>query len=288
MSANVPRISLRGTFADTAARITDWERREYAWHMTDQQRDAAWAAVHRPETSSEELGRIAEAHPEFGAAIQAHPNAHVAGVSAAQHAWSAATTADEASQVVVAPDAGFSAPNAAAAPGTPGSPAEPGGRETTGAYAAPGAPAAAGAYAAPGDPAAAGAYAAPGTYPNAGAYPTQQGTSASTAAGGRLNVFGIIALAILVMQALTSVYLPVVMSRLAYDLGLPIAGTSLIFGAINLVGILIVGGFALAGVLQKQATRMRWTAVSALVSCGLGLLSLIASLFSGMLAPLFY
>jgi len=287
--------------------------------MTDQQRDAAWAAVHRPETSSEELGRIAEAHPEFGAAIQAHPNAHVAGVSATQHAWSAATTADEASQVVVAPDAGFSAPNAAAAPGTPGSPAEPGGRETTGAYAAPGDPAAAGAYAAPGDPAAAGAYAAPGTYPNAaaapgtlgspaapgghaaagayaapgtypnaGAYPTQQGTSASTATGGRLNVFGIIALAILVVQALTSVYLPVVMSRLAYDLGLPIAGTSLIFGAINLVGILIVGGFALAGVLQKQATRMRWTAVSALVSCGLGLLSLIASLFSGMLAPLFY
>ena len=39
------------------------------------QRLEAWAAVHRPETPSDELARIAEAHPEFASAIAAHPNA---------------------------------------------------------------------------------------------------------------------------------------------------------------------------------------------------------------------
>ena len=43
--------------------------------MTEQQRQAAWEAVHRPETTGEELARIAEAHPEFASAIAAHPNA---------------------------------------------------------------------------------------------------------------------------------------------------------------------------------------------------------------------
>ena len=38
----------------------------------------AWAAVHRPETSSTELARIAAAHPEFAAAIAEHPNAPAA------------------------------------------------------------------------------------------------------------------------------------------------------------------------------------------------------------------
>lgn len=39
-------------------------------------RYAAWAALHRPETSAEELARIAAHHPEFADAISAHPNAY--------------------------------------------------------------------------------------------------------------------------------------------------------------------------------------------------------------------
>ena len=39
------------------------------------QRIEAWAAVHRPETTGDELARIAEEHPEFASAIAAHPNA---------------------------------------------------------------------------------------------------------------------------------------------------------------------------------------------------------------------
>jgi len=44
--------------------------------MNDQQRGEAWAALHRPETSPETLSRIANDHPEFAAAIAAHPNAY--------------------------------------------------------------------------------------------------------------------------------------------------------------------------------------------------------------------
>ena len=47
------------------------------------QRAEAWAAVHRPDTSSDELARIAEAHPEFSPAIAAHPNAPLAQPTAA-------------------------------------------------------------------------------------------------------------------------------------------------------------------------------------------------------------
>ena len=39
------------------------------------QRIEAWAAVHRPETTGDELARIGQAHPEFASAIAAHPNA---------------------------------------------------------------------------------------------------------------------------------------------------------------------------------------------------------------------
>ncbi len=44
-------------------------------HPYEAQRIEAWAAVHRPETTRDELVRIAEAHPEFAPAIAAHPNA---------------------------------------------------------------------------------------------------------------------------------------------------------------------------------------------------------------------
>lgn len=51
----------------------------------EQQRVAAWAAVHRPETTGDELLRIVAAHPEFAPAIAAHPNAPAtAGPNAAQ------------------------------------------------------------------------------------------------------------------------------------------------------------------------------------------------------------
>lgn len=51
------------------------------------QRVEAWAAVHRPETTSEDLARIAEAHPEFAPAIAEHPNAPASGIADAGSQW---------------------------------------------------------------------------------------------------------------------------------------------------------------------------------------------------------
>ena len=180
--------------------------------MTQQQRQAAWEAVHRPETSSDDLARIAQAHPEFAQAIAAHPN------TAAQ-----------------APAAQYAAAHLHA-PGQNLAPAGP----------------------------------------------------AATAQNGRLNVFGIIALSILALHSIMNAFTPIIVSRTALDLGLSSMNISMLFAGITLAWTLVAGGFALAGALQKQAPRMRWTAISSLVVCALALLSLIASLFSGLLAPLFY
>ena len=183
--------------------------------VTEQQRQAAWEAVHRPETTGEELARISSAYPEFAAAIAAHPNA----VSQRPAAQPYAAQSQAAYTNAAAP-ASFSA--------------------------------------------------------------TAPGHTA------KLNVFGIVALSILAVHAIWGAFMPIVVTRAALDFGLDSSHLSLLVGAINLVWIVVAGSFALVGALKKDAPRMRWTAISSLVVCALSLLSLIASLFMGLLAPLFY
>ena len=170
------------------------QAKEMGSPVTEQQRQAAWEAAHRPETTGEELARISSAYPEFAAAIAAHPNA--------------------------AAPASFSA--------------------TAPVHAA------------------------------------------------KLNVFGIVALSVLAVHAIWGAFMPIVVTRAALDFGLDSSHLSLLVGAINLVWIVVAGSFALVGALKKDAPRMRWTAISSLVVCALSILSLIASLFVGLLAPLFY
>ena len=40
------------------------------------ERDAAWYALHSPDTDAARLARIAEAYPEFAPQIAVHPNAY--------------------------------------------------------------------------------------------------------------------------------------------------------------------------------------------------------------------
>lgn len=199
--------------------------------MTEQQRQAAWEAVHRPETSPAELACIGSTYPEFAEAIAAHPNATsqagAAQPSAAQHH-------------VAQPYAAQSyAANA----------------HTT--------------------------------------YATNPATSSvfpATAAAqkGRLNVFGVIALSIHALHALTNGIAPMLISRMAMDLDLSSTNVSMLYTGTALVWALLAGGFALAGTLQKQAPRMRWAAISSLVVSGLALLSIISTFASSLFAPLFF
>lgn len=194
--------------------------------MTEQQRQAAWEAVHRPETTGEELTRIGNAYPEFVSAIAAHPNA----VSQAP------TAQPYAAQ-------GYAAQSHATNPHT--------------AYATNAAPPA-------------------GTL----------GTAA--AQSGRLNVFGIIALSIHALHSFTNGFAPMFISRMAMDLDLNSMNISMLYTATALAWTLLAGGFAIAGTLQKQAPRMRWTAISSLVVSGLALLSIVSTFISSLFAPLFY
>ncbi len=180
--------------------------------MNEQQRLADWATVHRPDTSAEELARIARAHPEFMSAIAAHPNAP--GVTVAAEAPHTHYPVSSSAQFAT--------------------------------------------------------------------------TTAPAPSQGALNVMGIIALAILVLHAVSDAFLPMLMSRSAYEWGLSGMMISFLFGGVTLAWTIVAGAFALAGTLQKRASRMRWTAIGSLVACGLTLISLIASLFTGLFAPLLY
>lgn len=203
--------------------------------MTEQQRQAAWEAVHRPETTGEELTRIGSAYPEFVSAIAAHPNA-------------------------------MSQAPAAQAPGAQVPAAQP--------------------YAAQSYPAQ--SYA---TNPHSAhtTNATPAGALGTTAAqSGRLNVFGIIALSIHVVHSLTNGFVPMLISRMAMDLDLNSMNISMFYTVTALAWALLAGGFAIAGTLQKQAPRMRWTAISSLVVSGLALLSIASTFVSSLFAPLFY
>lgn len=105
---------------------------------------------------------------------------------------------------------------------------------------------------------------------------------------GRLNVLGVIALAIQLLHAIFSAFTPMLVVRVSMDLDINSSGISLMLGGINLFWMLLSGGLALAGVLQKNAPRLRWTAIGALVVSALGIVSIVFSLLSGLLAPLFY
>ena len=223
--------------------------------MTEQQRQAAWEAVHRPETSAEDLARIGQMHPEFAQAIAAHPNA-AAPAPLLQNSPAPALEPEQAPH-----EAPSAAPSEQASSAAPQQQWGPGISDQ-----------AAWAHAA----------SVPAGVASAGQTPASQPQS------GRLNVFGIVALSLQVVHALTTTVTSMAVNSLAMNSGLGSMPMSLLYAGIGVLWALVVGCLGLAGVLQKDAPRMRWTAVSALVTACLGLLTIFASFFSAMFAPVFY
>lgn len=104
----------------------------------------------------------------------------------------------------------------------------------------------------------------------------------------RVNVLGVVALSIAALHSALSVLTPAFVFRLSFDLDLDSSAISLVLGAVNLFWVLVVGVLGLFGLMRKDQPRLRWTAIGAVVSAGLGIISFVFSLFSGLLAPLFY
>lgn len=102
---------------------------------------------------------------------------------------------------------------------------------------------------------------------------------------GKLNVPGIIALAVLALSSLMSLFLPLLV-RIGMEFD-SYAFASTISWVVNGSAIVIAGVLAIIGLVSKTMTRWRWTAIGAAVSAALGALSFVFSLFSGFLAAAF-
>ncbi|WP_053388006.1 DUF5336 domain-containing protein [Leucobacter japonicus] len=120
-------------------------------------------------------------------------------------------------------------------------------------------------------------------FPSQYAAPTPQPRGAASA--GKLNVPGIIALAVLALSSLMSLFLPLLM-RIGMEFD-SYTFASTISWIVNGSTIVIAGVLAIIGLVSKTMTRWRWTAIGAAVSAALGALSFVFSLFSGFLAAAF-
>ncbi|MFV0435354.1 MAG: hypothetical protein ACK5LO_15450 [Leucobacter sp.] len=98
----------------------------------------------------------------------------------------------------------------------------------------------------------------------------------------RVNVLGIVALAVLTVLMLLSFITPLLYRQAAWGGQLTIITTVLPIAQVAVM--LIALGLAIGGVLQRSATRFRWAAVGALVSAALSLLSTVSVTLGGLLA----
>lgn len=107
--------------------------------------------------------------------------------------------------------------------------------------------------------------------------------AAPQAPPGQLNVFGIVALALIAFNLLFVIVQPLVYRGISETTNLSIA-TTLISG-VQTVILVIALVFGVIGLLQKQRPRMRWTAIGATVCAGQGILATLLSMASWALIP---
>ncbi len=115
--------------------------------------------------------------------------------------------------------------------------------------------------------------------------PFAQRTAPQQSPGGRVNVLGIIALSLLALTVLSGFVTPL------FQHAALLAGRSatvLFLMPLAHLGVTLVAvGLAIGGVVQRSASRMRWTAVGALVAGVLGTVSTAASLLGSWALSLY-
>lgn len=102
---------------------------------------------------------------------------------------------------------------------------------------------------------------------------------------GRINVLGVIALAILVLEALLSACMPIVYQA-TFRSGPSIGTISAVFSVVNILLILAALGLAIGGVLQRGAQRLRWAAIGALVCAAISLAAAVLGLLINWIASM--
>ena len=113
--------------------------------------------------------------------------------------------------------------------------------------------------------------------------PPQAQYAPVSAPEGRFNIPGIIALALVALSTLVSVFSPI-FYRAAISSGQSLAPLTGVVQTLQALLLLAALGLAVFGVFLRAAERWRWAAIGALASAGISLaamvLSLIVNLFS--------
>lgn len=100
-------------------------------------------------------------------------------------------------------------------------------------------------------------------------------------APGSLNVPGIAALALLLVNALIPMLTPTFYRLAASSDAFQLLGT--ILSIVNIALLLTAGVLAIIGLVAKRMTRWRWAAIGAAVAAGIGLVSYGFSLLGGLI-----
>ena len=102
--------------------------------------------------------------------------------------------------------------------------------------------------------------------------------------GARVNVLGIVALALLALQTTFGAFTPLLYSLATENFAVLTTGITVV----NTLILLAALGLAIGGVLRRNATRFRWTAIGSLVAAALGLVGMFLSLIGGWIASALY
>ncbi len=116
--------------------------------------------------------------------------------------------------------------------------------------------------------------------------PASAGSSPVAPAPQRLNVMGLVALAIMLVESLLALVWPFVY-RIAMDNSSNFSTVSVISSISHWALVIPAIILGVVGVLQKQAPRARWAAFAALGAAGTAAISMLGSLLGNFLAYAF-
>ena len=105
----------------------------------------------------------------------------------------------------------------------------------------------------------------------------QPGPTYAQRPGGALNIFGVIALALLVLQMIFSAFTPVIYQAIMINGMANYTALSIVVSVILGLVLVVALVLSIVGVLNRRMTRLRWTAIGSLVSAALGLVGLFLS-----------
>lgn len=116
--------------------------------------------------------------------------------------------------------------------------------------------------------------------------PYSAAPSPVAASEGRVNIPGVIALALVALSTLVSVFSPI-FYRAVISSGQSLAPLTGVVQTLQALLLLAALGLAIFGVFLRAAERWRWAAIGALTSAGISLVAMVLSLIVNLFSAAF-